>query len=111
MWEDFTSTPCCLQKKTGSSTVGFNNFDEMLHPVTECVELCQLEVTVAHHQIIVFVFAVRGTIRGCTRCHTSFMYEIMLGTVNWRCHQRQLFTHSISEMYSILIQFNIGSKE
>ena len=35
------------RKKTGSSTMGLNNFDEMLHPVSEYVELCQLEGSVA----------------------------------------------------------------
>ena len=38
---------CAAQKKTGSSTVGLNNFDEMLQPVSEYVELCQLQGSVA----------------------------------------------------------------
>jgi hypothetical protein len=87
---------CAAQKKTGSSTVGLNNFDDMLHPVSEYVELCQLEGPVAVTfscgatiRSTVFMFAIRETFIGCT----SFMYVTMLVTVNWRCHHRNLFTH------------------
>jgi hypothetical protein len=37
----------CCTEKTGSSAVGLNNFGEMLQPVSEYVELCQPEWSVA----------------------------------------------------------------
>jgi len=42
MWKEMIF-PLCCPKKTGPSAVGLNNFDEILHPFSEYVELCHLE--------------------------------------------------------------------
>jgi hypothetical protein len=97
IWKDMINFRSMLPKKqTESSGVGVNNFDEMLHAVSECVELCRLEGPVAT--------TVTGDVLSdyCVHVHcqgNNQRYATVLITVCLRCNQRKLFMHLYDQLF------------